>query len=89
MKVLIGAFNRKKALLGAFSLIVIFAQVRLKLYYGPSSICSTASTTSCSCSTNLFSDCDLIIASVEDYKCFVVVVTAVDSVVVVLIIHRV
>ena len=36
-----------------------------------------------------FSDCDLIIANVEDHKCFVVVVTAVDSAVVVLIILRV
>ena len=35
------------------------------------------------------SDCDLIIANVEDHKCFVVVVTAVDSVVVVLIILKV
>ena len=37
----------------------------------------------------VLSDCDLIIANVEDYKCFVVVVTAVGSVVVVLIILRV
>ena len=37
----------------------------------------------------VLSDCDLIIANVEDHKCFVVVVTAVDSVVVVLIIPRV
>ena len=37
----------------------------------------------------VLSDCDLIIANVEDHKCFVVVVTAVDSVVVVLIILRV
>ena len=37
----------------------------------------------------VLSDCDLIIASVKDYKCFVVVVTAVGSVVVVLIILRV
>ena len=35
------------------------------------------------------SDCDLIIANVQDYKCFVVVVTAVDSVVVGLVILRV
>ena len=37
----------------------------------------------------VLSDCDLIIANVEDHKCFVVVVTAVDSAVVVLIILRV
>ena len=35
------------------------------------------------------SDCDLIIANVEDNKYYIVVVTAVDSVVVVLIILRV
>ena len=37
----------------------------------------------------VLSDCDLIIANVEDHKCFVVVVTAVVSVVVVLIILKV
>ena len=93
MKVLIGAFNRKKALLGAFSLIVNFAQVRLKLYYQlwtkQHLLNSQHNQLQLQHQLIVLSDCDLIIASVEDYKYFVVVVTAVDSVVVVLIILRV
>ena len=37
----------------------------------------------------VLNDCDLIIANVENYKYFIVVATAVDSVVVVLIIFKV
>ena len=90
LKVLIGAFNQERALLGAISMIVklciIFAEVHLKLYYGPS---GQHKQLQLQHQLIAFSDCDLIIANVEDFKYFVVVVTAVDSVVVGLVILRV